>query len=49
MTDVIIILVLVAIIGGATLYICREKKKGKKCIGCPYSGSCSSKNCGEKE
>ncbi len=41
MTDFIIILVLIAIVGGASCYIYRQKKKGKKCIGCPNSGGCS--------
>ena len=31
----------VAIVGTASLYIWKEKKKGKQCIGCPYSGSAS--------
>ncbi len=47
MTDFIIILVLIAVIGGASLYIYRAKKKGKKCIGCPGSGNCS--GCGDKK
>ena len=45
MTDFIIILVLIAVVGGAGFYLYREKKKGRKCIGCPYSGDCSSKGC----
>ena len=45
MTDVIVIALIVLIIGGAVWYIIREKKKGKKCIGCPYASSCGSKNC----
>ena len=40
MTDVIVALILMAIIGGAVTYIIRQKKKGTKCIGCPDSGSC---------
>ena len=44
MEDLILILVLVLIIGGAALYIYRAKKKGRKCIGCPSGGSCSG-NC----
>lgn len=28
-------------------YITKEKAKGHKCIGCPYSGTCQ-KNCEEK-
>lgn len=40
MGDMIIILILAAILGGAAWYIYRAKKSGKKCIGCPNSGSC---------
>ena len=46
MENVIIIAILVAIIGGAIWYIVKEKKKGTVCIGCPASGSCSSKASG---
>ena len=38
--DYLIIAILVAIIGGAAFYIYKAKKSGKKCIGCPDSGSC---------
>ena len=41
MTDLIVISVVAAISAAAGLYIRREKKKGRKCIGCPHSGSCS--------
>ena len=41
MTNMIIGLVLLLIIGGAVAYIIRAKKKGVKCIGCPDSGSCT--------
>ena len=43
--DYIIIAVILAIVGGAAYYIYRAKKSGKKCIGCPDSGSCAGK-CG---
>ena len=43
MIDYIVIAVIVLIIGAAAFYIIREKKKGKKCIGCPYCNTCSSK------
>lgn len=48
MEDVILIVALVAILGGATAYIVRAKKKGVKCIGCPAGGSCGKKgdSCG---
>lgn len=40
MTNIIVVAVLVAIIGSAVIYIIKAKKKGAKCIGCPYSSSC---------
>ena len=43
MENGIIIVVLALIVGLAVWYIWKEKKKGKKCIGCPYCDSCSSK------
>ena len=46
MTDIIIILVLLALIGAAAGYVIREKKRGAKCIGCPYSKDCASRGCG---
>ena len=43
MENVILILVLAAILGGAIFYIYKAKKSGKKCIGCPSTGcSCNS-------
>ncbi len=45
MINVIIISVIAIIILGASFYIVREKKKGRKCIGCTYAGECSKKNC----
>lgn len=41
MENIIIVVILVILIGTALFYIWKEKKKGKKCIGCPYSGSAS--------
>lgn len=52
MTDFIVIIVIVTIVGSASLYIMKQKKRGVKCIGCPSgstcpnSGKCSG-NCGE--
>ena len=40
MTDVIIILVLLGIVGAAGVYVYKAKKSGKKCIGCPEGGAC---------
>lgn len=41
--DFIIIAVILVVIGGAMTYIILEKKRGRKCIGCPYSASCGSR------
>ncbi len=48
MENVIIIVVLVAILGGAIAYIVKAKRSGVKCIGCPSGGSCGQKkgSCG---
>lgn len=46
MKNLIIAAVLVAVAGLALFYILRAKKRGQKCIGCPYSGKCGSKKCG---
>ncbi len=41
MENIVIIAVLTVIISLAALYVYKSKKSGKKCIGCPYSCSCS--------
>ena len=43
MENVILIVVLVAILGGAVAYIVRAKKRGVKCIGCSACGICGEK------
>ena len=45
MENVILVVVIVAILGAAVWYVYKAKKSGKKCIGCPDSGSCSG-SCG---
>lgn len=42
--DFIVIAVIVLIVGGASAYIIKAKKSGKKCIGCPDGASCASKS-----
>lgn len=44
MINLIVLLVIALIIGGAITYIVKEKKKGAVCIGCPDAGKCS-KHC----
>ncbi|MCR5654707.1 MAG: FeoB-associated Cys-rich membrane protein [Lachnospiraceae bacterium] len=41
MVNVIATIVILAIVGGASYYIYKEKKKGTRCIGCPMAGNCS--------
>ena len=48
MKNIILIVVLLALVGGALWYIHRERSRGKKCIGCPYSGNCPSHSCGSR-
>ncbi len=45
MDNVIIILVIALIVGLAGFYIYKSKKKGQKCIGCPYSKECKTCEC----
>lgn len=45
MTDLIVILILMVLVGGAIYYIYKEKKKGSRCIGCSAAGSCGAKTC----
>ena len=37
----IALIVTIVIIALAIFYIIRSKKKGRKCIGCPYCSECS--------
>jgi hypothetical protein len=41
--DFIILGVIAAILGLAAWYLYKEKKSGKKCIGCPHSAACTGK------
>ena len=45
MTDLIIILIVAAVVALAGLYVYKPKKSGQKCVGCPHSKTCGSKNC----
>ena len=46
--DYIAIAAIVLIVGAAAFYIIRAKRRGEKCVGCPYAkqcgGVCSCKN-----
>ena len=43
--DYIAIAATALIVGAAIFYIVRAKKRGQKCVGCPYAKQCSGK-CG---
>ena len=40
MENIIIMAILIILVGAASVYLVREKKKGRRCVGCP-SGGCS--------
>ena len=42
MENVIVVLLLVLIVGGAVAYLIRAKKRGVRCVGCPAGGNCPS-------
>ncbi len=52
-TNIIAIIALAIIIGGAIAYIIHAKKSGRKCIGCPDSANCAHRcngcSCSAKE
>lgn len=45
MANIICGIIILLCVGGAGFYIWKNKKKGVKCIGCPYAKSCSG-SCG---
>ena len=44
--DIIIILLVLAVLCVALVYIRKEKKQGK-CVGCPYAKECAAKKAGQ--
>jgi len=45
-TDILVVLVLLGIVGAAAIYIVKAKRRGVKCIGCPHAEACAHKgNC----
>ena len=50
--DYIAIAVVVLTLSAAVFYIVRAKKRGEKCVGCPYAKQCGGKcngGCGHTE
>ena len=44
MENVVILLVVALILACALAYVIKAKKKGVKCVGCPYAKECSQNN-----
>lgn len=42
--DYIVIAAILLIVGASVFYIIRAKKRGQKCVGCPYAKQCG-ENC----
>ena len=38
--NIIAVAVILLTVGGAVFYIVRAKKRGQKCVGCPYAKQC---------
>lgn len=45
MANFIVVVIVLAIIGSAVMYIRKEKKRGVKCIGCPVGAECAHGGC----
>ncbi len=43
MENIIVGVILIAIVIGIALFLRRAKKRGEKCIGCPYAKQCGGK------
>ena len=41
MTNILVAAIIVAIVAAAAIFVIASKKRGRKCIGCPDSGTCS--------
>ena len=48
MENYIIIAIILLILGGIIFYLVRSKKRGDKCVGCPYAKQCGGK-CEKKD
>ena len=47
MKNIIIVIIILAIVISICVYLYKEKKRGTKCIGCPYGKQCGG-NCSGK-
>lgn len=49
LADIIVIAILAAVCAGIVFYLIREKRRGVKCIGCPYAKECAKKSCSSRK
>lgn len=49
MNNLIVIGILLVLVGAAVFHIWKEKKKGRRCIGCPSAGCCQTNGCEKKK
>ncbi len=45
-SDIIVILIILAVAVGIIFYLVREKRRGVTCVGCPYAKECAKKKSG---
>lgn len=45
LADVVVILIIAAVVAGISIYLYRAKKRGERCIGCPYAKQCGVGGC----
>ena len=46
LSNIILAAIILAIVAAVAVYLCRAKKRGETCIGCPYAKQCGSGSCG---
>lgn len=44
MENILAVLILAILVGGAAAYLVRSKRNGVKCVGCPAGGNCSNRH-----
>jgi len=46
MINFVVTAIIILIVAAAAGYVIRAKKRGVKCVGCPYGENCTKKSCG---
>ena len=41
MENIVVVIILAAIVGGIVWYLCKTKRRGAKCVSCPYAKQCN--------